>query len=128
KLAIPLAMVTVGAGAAVAAAVSEPASPVQVSTAAQVWIDAPTGEEVVAPGRVHVGAHATATGSIGSLVLFVDGKEVATDEDLQRNEELVYGTFDWKATEGRHELVVAEPDSDRRSAPVEILVSSHAPE
>jgi hypothetical protein len=127
KLAIPLAMATVGAGAAAVAVVSEPASTTQVSTASQVWIDAPTGEEAVAPGEVHVGAHATAEGSMGSLVLYVDGKAAATDSDLERNEKLVYGSFNWPATEGEHELVVAQPDSDRKSTPVEILVTSDAP-
>ena len=127
KLAIPLAMVTVGTGAAVAAVVTDEPAATQVSTAAQVWIDAPTGEEPVAPGSVHVGAHATANGSMGSLVLYVDGKEVATDSDLERNEKLVYGSFDWKATEGEHELVVGQPDSDRKSLPVDILVTDDAP-
>ncbi|MCB0977705.1 MAG: hypothetical protein KDB02_09625 [Acidimicrobiales bacterium] len=128
KLALPLAMVTVGVGAATVAVVtSEPASTSQVSTAAHVWIDAPTGEEPVAPGEVHVGAHATAEGSIGSLDLYVDGKKVATDASLERNEKLVYGTFDWGATEGVHELVVAQPGSDRSSAPVEVVVSDDSP-
>ena len=127
KLAIPLAMATVGAGAAVAAVVTDEPASTQVSTAAQVWIDAPTGEEPVAPGSVHVGAHATATGSMGSLVLYVDGKQVATDSELERNEKLVYGSFTWKAAEGEHELVVAQPDSDRKSVPVEILVTTDAP-
>lgn len=126
KLAIPLAMVTVGAGAAAAAVVTDEPASTQVSTAAQVWIDAPTGEEAVAPGAVHVGAHATADGSMRSLVLSVDGKEVATDSDLERNEKLVYGSFTWKADAGRHDLVVTQPDSGRTSLPVSILVTADA--
>ncbi len=54
KLAVPLVMVVGGAGALVVA--SDDSSTVTTG-AAQVWIDAPTGESPFGPGTVTVAAH-----------------------------------------------------------------------
>lgn len=75
---------------------------------AEVWIDGPLAEAQLVPGEIVVSAHATADDEIDGLVLSVDGEEVATATDLERSGKLVYGTFDWQATEGEHILVVSQ--------------------
>ena len=123
KLVIPLAMVTVGAGAAVVAVVGgDDDAPVRVGTA-EVWIDAPETDVRVAPGPVHVDAHATADATISRLELLVDGKQVAADDSLERNDKLVRAEFTWTAPKGVHELVVRRADdAAQRSASVTVVV------
>lgn len=124
KLAVPLVMVVGGAGALV---VANDDSTTVTTGAAQVWIDAPTGESPFAPGEVTVAAHATATSDIASLDLFVDGDKVDTDSSLVRNERLVFAEFSWDAPVGTHELVVKQPGGATRSDVLVVQVVEGAP-
>jgi hypothetical protein len=127
KLAIPLAMATVGVGAGTIALVSaDDASP---AAASQVWIDAPTGIVPFAPGEVVVTAHATASDAITGLTLLVDGEEVATDDTLERADRLVYAELAWEAPVGTHELVVEQVGGtgDRSAVRTVVVTDGAAP-
>jgi len=78
-----------------------------------VWIDAPADLAAVNPGVVMVQAHVDVSSGIESLTLTVDGDDVATDDQLEVNEQLAYAEFEWTATEGAHELRVVAPDGSR---------------
>jgi hypothetical protein len=126
KLAIPLAMATVGVGAGAFALASTEEAP--RAAASQVWIDAPTGIVPFGPGEVVVTAHATASDAITGLTLVVDGEEVATDDALERADQLVYAELDWEATVGTHELVVEQVGgTGDRSAVRTVVVTEGAP-
>lgn len=126
KLAIPLAMMTVGAGAGAYAVVS-PAD-TAVPAVSQVWIDAPTGIVPFGPGEVVVTAHATASEAIAGLTLYVDGEEVTTDESLERDDRLVYAELSWDATVGTHVLEVEQVGGGAdRSAARTVVVAQGAP-
>lgn len=124
KLAVPVVMLVGGAGALVVA--NDDASTVTTG-AAQVWIDAPTGEAPFGPGDVTVAAHATATSDIASLDLFVDGDKVASDASLVRNERLAFAEFSWDAPVGTHELVVKQPGGSVKSDVLVVQVVEGAP-
>jgi hypothetical protein len=124
KVAIPILMASVGVGAV---AVTNDADPTTSVSTSHVWIDSPLGEVPFAPGDVAVVAHATADASITSLELFVDGDEVATDVDLDRDEKLVYGQFTWPADVGEHVLVVKQVGgTGGESAPLTVFVAEGA--
>lgn len=126
KLLVPVLLVAAGGTAAVAAANTSTSS--SVGTAA-VWIDNPPSDRSYAPGTVAVDAHGVADTEITALVLSVDGKDVATDDDLEVDADLVYATFDWDAAVGTHELVVAQVGgAGRRSDPRVVTIAEGAPE
>lgn len=105
KLALPVLLVTGGAGAAAYASVRSTPTTV-VAGAPDAWIDGPLGDKVYAPGTIGVYAYATANEQIRGLQLEVDGEVVATDGKLERTEKLYAGTFAWKAAVGTHQLRV----------------------
>lgn len=105
KVLIPVVMVGVGSGAAVAAVVADDGGP---AGAAAVWIDGPSGTRALAPGTIPVTAHATADATVTGLDLYVDGEKVAEDRDLERTEKLFIGEMAWPAEVGLHELEVRQ--------------------
>lgn len=124
KLAVPVLMLVGGTGALV---VANSGSETVTTGAAQVWIDAPTGESPFGPGTVTVAAHATATSTLSSLDLFVDGTKVGTDSSLARNDLLAFAEFTWDAAVGTHELVVRQPGGAVRSDVLVVQVVDGAP-
>ncbi len=127
KVVLPIMMVLGGTAAGAAAFVADDAP---AAGASQVWIDGPAPDSAFAPGAIAVSAHATASGDISALDLFVDGEKVATDEDLDQVERLVFATFEWGASElGEHELVVRQVGgSGDGSDPRFVTISKDAPE
>ena len=110
KVALPVAIAGSGiAAAAVAIVRTDDTS----EAGASVWIDAPADLAAVNPGVVTVQAHVDAASGIESLTLTVDGDDVATDDQLEMNEQLAYAEFEWTAAEGAHELRVVAPDGSR---------------
>ena len=124
---IPALMATVGAGALVTSV----GLPEDTAGAGQsrVWIDGPSGESALPPGKIQVTAHATADDMITGLDLFVDGKKVTNDKTLVRNEKLVYGGFTWDADVGTHKLVVQQlGGTGEKSLTRIVVISQDAPE
>ena len=126
KVIIPVVMAAAGGGAMVLAARDAPAGALD-SAPAQVWIDGPTGDRAFPPGDLTVTAHATDT-SIDALILEVDGKDVATDDQLDRSGKLALAHFAWSAKPGLHQLVAkSRGTSNIASAMREIEISADAP-
>lgn len=122
KVLVPVVLATTGVGAGVAAAVLPDDAPA-ASGPARAWVDSPGPDATFGPGTIPVDAHAAdPTSAIAALELLVDGEAVATDEDLDRTEDLVVATFDWDAAVGVHELVVREVGDGATSAPRTIVV------
>lgn len=110
KVALPVAIAGSGIAAATVAIVRADDTS---EAGASVWIDAPADLAAVNPGVVTVQAHVDAASGIESLTLTVDGDDVATDDQLEVNDDLAYAEFEWSATEGAHELRVVAPDGSR---------------
>ena len=126
KVIIPVVMAAAGGGAMVLAARDAPAGALD-SAPAQVWIDGPTGDRAFPLGDLTVTAHATDT-SIDALILEVDGKDVATDDQLDRSGKLALAHFAWSAKPGLHQLVAkSRGTSNIASAMREIEISADAP-
>jgi len=129
KVLMPILLVAAGGSAAVAA--TRQSSPAQsVSSAdAVVWIDNPAAGSTFSPGAVGVDAHSVADSKISALVLYVDDKKVAEDDQLTVVQDLVYATFDWEATAGRHSIVVAQVGGqEARSEPRTVDIVDGAPD
>ena len=110
KVALPVVIAGSGIAAATVAIVR---SDDTAAAGTSVWIDAPADLAAVNPGVVVVQAHVDVSSGIESLTLTVDGDDVATDDQLEVNEQLAYAEFEWTATEGAHELRVVAPDGSR---------------
>ncbi len=122
KVLVPVVLATAGVGAGVAAAVL-PDGAAAVGGPAQAWIDSPVPDATFGPGTIPVDAHAAdPVSKIAALELLVDGDAVATDDDLDRTEDLVLATFDWDAAVGVHELVVREVGGGAVSAPITVTI------
>lgn len=128
KLLLPILLVTAG-GAAAVAATRDTSRPESVATAeGVVWIDNPAAGAAFAPGVVGVDAHSVVDQQIAALALYVDGDRVAVDDDLTTAQDLAYATFNWKADEGQHQLVVAQVGGDEaRSEPRTVNIVDGAP-
>ena len=120
KVALPVVIAGSGIAAATVAIVR---SDDTAAAGTSVWIDAPADLAAVNPGVVVVQAHVDVSSGIESLTLTVDGDDVATDDQLEVNEQLAYAEFEWTATEGAHELRVVAPDG-RRSGVHTVLVAA----
>lgn len=122
KILVPVLMVLGGTAAAAVALVGADESTAGPS---QVWIDGPEPGQVIAPGTIAVSAHATAEAGISALELLVDDDVVATDDDLEQTERLVFASFEWDATQsGEHELVVRQVGgTGDRSDPRFVVIS-----
>lgn len=120
KIAAPLVVAGSGLTAGGIALLSDDSVPT-ANAAPAAWIDFPLDQATLIEGLVVVQGHASVSSGLTALTLSVDGVVVATDDTLEFNEGLAYGTFEWNAVIGVHDLVVAGADTTSMTHQVTVV-------